>query len=385
MRKFVPVLVALVVLGFPQVALAQESASGLMEGQVINGTEGGSSVAQADVVLIPFIKGVQGELQTTKTDDQGRFQFDQLVTDYDYLLLFKHMEVDYYYQVFFLEGEEQIFVEMQVFDSTTSDQAIRVKLAHVIMRPEKGKLGVTQVFWLENSGDRAYVGEREVNGGTLVFGLPAGATDFAVPGELIESYRLMADRVIYDEPFIPGEKQLDYSYQLAIPGSGECAVTFEVNYPVDEFHVMVGDEECEAISTELSIDEPIVAGDGQYFIHLAGENIAPGTIIDVNLANLASGGVPVVAILVPVIAVIAVIAAYLVIKKRPWLKADKVITSDNGIEARRRRLQQELAQLDDDFKQGLISEDIFKQARSDKEIQLDGLRVRKEGGNTNNG
>jgi len=67
MRKFVPVLVALVVLGFPQVALAQESASGLMEGQVINGTEGGSSVAQADVVLIPFIKGVQGELQTTKT------------------------------------------------------------------------------------------------------------------------------------------------------------------------------------------------------------------------------------------------------------------------------------------------------------------------------
>ncbi|UCH43144.1 MAG: hypothetical protein JSW16_00990, partial [Dehalococcoidales bacterium] len=105
---------------------------------------------------------------------------------------------------------------------------------------------------------------------------------------------------------------------------------------------------------------------------------------DINLANLVMGGVPLVAILVPVIAVIAVIAAYLIFKKRPWLKAAKVITPESGVEARRRRLQQELAQIDDDFRQGLISEDIFNQAYSDKEAQLKALGVQKKGETASN-
>ena len=199
----------------------------------------------------------------------------------------------------------------------------------------------------------------------------------------MENYRLMGNKVIYDEPFLPGEKQLDYSYQLAIPDSGNCAIAFKINYPADEFHIMVGDEGCEATSTELLAEEPIIAGDGQYFVHLMGENSARGTIIDVNLSNLARGGVPVVIVLVIIITVIAGIAVYLIIrkiiKKKPRLTTAKAIGSEGDIEAQRRRLQQELAQLGDDFKQGLISEDIFNQLHSEKETHLKGLKVQKEG------
>jgi len=320
MHRVTVILAILLVFGLPVAALAQESGEGTISGQVINGTEGGGSVAGVAVTLITYVDDMMAETRTIRTDKEGKFQFDNIVIENEYLVSARYMEVDYYYPVIFNLGETTAYVEVGVCDTTASDEAIRVGLAHTIINVEEESLQATEVFWLVNDGDMTYVGA----GGVLVFTLPEGAYGFEAPQELMLDYQLLENnRVTYLVPFPPGERQLVYSYRLAKPDSSELTIPLEISYPTDSFELMVGGEGVEVIVSQLAPAEPVFTATGERFIHFQGENLPRGTVIDLRLMNLSGGGGLHSVILWVIISVVIAGTAVYLVKRRKRENTDE--------------------------------------------------------------
>jgi len=319
MNRIIVILAVLLVFFLPAAAHAQESADGVINGRVINGTEGGGSTAGVEVTLITYIDDAVAETGTAITDGEGKFRFENVAVEHQYLLSARYMGVDYYFPVVFGAGETEAYVDARVCDATTSDKAVRVGLAHTIINVEEESLWVTEVLWLVNDGDRTYVGTE----GVLVFTLPEGATDFEAPQKLMADYQFLdGNRVTYLVPFPPGERQLVYSYRLAKPDSGELTVPLGIDYPTGIFELMVSGEGIEVAVTHLAPAEPVVTDSGERFIHFRGESLSRDTKINVNLTGLSGGGGVFLVILWVVIAlVIAGIAVYL-LKKRSGREYD---------------------------------------------------------------
>ena len=375
MRKLAFMLVILFILAMPGRAVAQELSSGVIEGQVVNQTEGGGSVAGLNVSLITLEEATE-ETRTTKADEEGRFRFADVSGERSYLVLVTYMEIAYYYPIDFNSGETLKSIEIPVCDTTASDQAIKVTLSHIIVRVEEEFFSVTEVFWLVNDGDQTCVGAAETSSGgtrgTLVFTLPQGASDFQVPEDSVEDY-LIADnnKVINTLIFPPGEKQLVYSYKLARPKSADYTIHLKIDYPTDSLMVMVEGEDIEVASTRLTPADPITSETGQRFIHFGAENLNRDDIVDVRLSNPSgSSNVAFIILWVIVAAAILGVSGYLLKRKRRQPAPQAVKYHDGDTAAQKELLLKEMAQLDSDLGQGLLDEDTYRQMYSDKKTQL---------------
>ena len=326
-RISVFVLVILLATGPPGNLAAQGSEQGVIEGQVVNETEGGGSVAGLDVALIALVEGEIRESQTSQTDEEGRFRFTDILVAESYLVRVCYMQIDYYYPIDFSTDETEKSIEVPVCDTTTSDQAIRVHLLHVVLRAEDGYFSVTEVMWLLNEGDKTYVGSEETSfgeiQGTLVFALPEGATDFGVPEESVGDYFLVDNTTVTNTlVFPPGEKEIVFSYILDSPDSGELAIELFADYPTDVLHVMVQGKDVEVASTRLTPAEPIATETGEQFIHFTGDSLARGDTVDIRLSSVPGGDDnPLFTILGAIAAVLIIgLGAYLLVRrgKAPW-------------------------------------------------------------------
>lgn len=388
MSRFVTIAVVVLILGLAGLAHAQESTDGVIDGHVVNGTAGGGNVSGLNVTLITFIDGTMGETKTTVTDDQGRFQFTGLATDpgYGYLLSAHYKGVDYYSAVVFGEDETSASVEVPVYETTASDEAIRVVVAHAIVVVEEESLSVTEILQFSNDGDRTYVGSEEIAAdgrkAILVFTLPHGATDFEAAPELMQDLVFLGNSTFVDTlPFPPGDRELVYSYRLAMPSSNDASILLAINYPTDEFSVMVQGKDVEVNSDQLTLAEPIGTDTGEWFIHLKAENIPRGVTLNIHLSRL-SGGVDSASLVLWIIVAVLIlgIIVYVFKRKRAVSVPSAVLSVEGDIEPQRQRLLREIAQLDDEFEQGSINEDIYRQRRSEKKAQLlELMRWEKEG------
>jgi len=304
-------IVILLAIGLPGNLSAQDSEQGVIEGQVVNETEGGGSVAGLDVALIALVEGEARETQTGKTDEEGKFRFTDISVAQSYLVRVSYMRIDYYYPIDFSNGETEKSIEVPVCDTTTSDQVIRVYLLHVILYAEDGYFSVTEVMWLLNEGDKTCIGSEETSfgeiQGTLVFTLPEGATDFGVPEESVGDYFIVDNNTVTNTlVFPPGEKEIIYSYRLDSPGSGDLVVELFTDYPTDALHVMVQGKDIEVTSTRLTPSEPIVMETGEQFIHFTGNSFNRGDTVDIRLSSLSGDNSPLFIILGAVAAVVII-------------------------------------------------------------------------------
>jgi hypothetical protein len=323
MRKLIYVLVVvLLVFGLPGSVSAQDSEQGVIEGQVVNDTEGGGSVAGLDVALVAQVEGEAQEVQTGQTDEEGKFRFTDIPVTESYLVKVTYMLIDYYYPIDFSDGETEKSIEVPVSDTTTSDQAIRVYLLHVILHAEDGYFSVTEVMWLVNEGDKTYIGSDETNfggvQGTLVFTLPDGATDFGVPEESVGDYFIIDNNTVTNTlAFPPGENDIIFSYNLDVPSSGDLVIDLPVDYPTDTVHVLVQGGDIEVASTRLSPADPIVTDSGGEFIHFVGDSLNRGDIVDVRLSG-SSGGNSLLFIILGILVAVVIVGfgTYYLMRKR---------------------------------------------------------------------
>ncbi|MBI4304601.1 MAG: hypothetical protein HY665_09740 [Chloroflexi bacterium] len=375
MIKYIVLLVLIFTLSLPATALAVQPGNGIVEGQLVNGTKGGSSVAGQDITLITTLKGTESGSSTTKTDAEGRFAFEGLSTEPDsaYAMSVTFQQAVYTTESFSLSSNETTkSIVLDVFDSTTSAEVIKIQAAHTVVYVEADSLQVLEFASFINEGDRTYIGSREstVVAGrreTLQFFLPEDVTDFQPMAGLVD-YRISQtqDGFVDTVPVMPGTKEVVYTYKVDYR-SGSYTFSRPVAYPTASYNFLVEGTDIRLTSDRLATQEPFYIREAPYS-HLSGSNLSPGDTIAVQFSGLPRTSKLGAFTWVPLtIVVLGIVLAfgYLILRKR-----SRPALPEGGVEGDPQELLAELARLDDDFESGKINEKAYRRLRSAKKKRL---------------
>ncbi|MFQ5996781.1 MAG: hypothetical protein ACE5KP_04065 [Dehalococcoidales bacterium] len=355
-------------------ASAAEPGEGIIEGRIVNGTEGDSGVANQETILKTYLNDAEVNSATTITDAEGYFVFDQLLTDagYSYQVTVNFQEAEYNSEwLTFDDGETTKSTVVTVYDATESDEAIRVEMAHTIIYVEPDSLLVEEYLFFINEVDRTYIGSQNPTTGepreTLRFSLPEGITELQPAFGLMECCITGSEDGFVDTmPFLPGGKEVVYSYRV-YHDSGKYNFSHRVNYPVTNFTLLIQGEGVKVASNQLTPQEPLNI-EGVQFNHLSGTNLDSGDVISVELSGLSGTNNQGIMIWV-VLALITLTGGfgfvYLLRKRRL-----QTVSSERNLEQIYQGKLAELAQLDDDFEDGKIDEASYHRLRAEKKSQL---------------
>lgn len=377
MIKRIVLVVILLALGLAAPALAAEPGSGIIEGQLVNGTEGGSSVANQDITLKTYQNNNEIGSATTKTDAEGRFIFDKLRTEssYGYYVQVTYQQAPYQSDLIsFAQNETTKSLEFPVWDSTTNGEAIKMTIAHTVISAEQpGSLSVTQYFLFVNEADRTYIGSGKVfpNGQwqTLKFPLPeeVKVTELQVGTGLMDCCIYDSEDGFVDTmPVLPGVREVSYSYTVSY-SSGTYTLSWKVDLPADAYELLVQGEGVVVSSDQLSASE-LLDIEGTSYNHLSGKAFSPGDTVVITLSGLPKGsnqGKQIVWWVLGTLLVLGSGFGYLLRKK-----GLQPVRTGASLDQRRQRLLLELAQLDDDFESGRIPETVYRKQRAKKKDQL---------------
>lgn len=104
---------------------------------------------------------------------------------------------------------------------TTDDPSmVTVAQLHIFLRRVDERLQVREYYLISNSGDKTYIGREDPDTGqrfTLVFSLPAGATNPTVDKEIAGRVIMLPDGLADTEPIPPGMATVDLSFQYDLP------------------------------------------------------------------------------------------------------------------------------------------------------------------------
>jgi hypothetical protein len=348
-------------------AMADEPGVGIIKGSIFNRTEGGSSVVDQEAILKTYLDNAEVGSTTVITGVGGSFIFNGLSVEsgYNYQVVVFFQQAEYFGEwLSFEEGETAKSVEINVYDSTTSNEAISVVNAHTIIYVEQERLQVKEYYLFVNESDLTYIGSKEVSTEgdreILTFTLPNDAAKLRITLGLMECCILNNENGFSDTmPFLPGSQEVAYSYEVEY-NSGRYELSQLVNYPIANFDLMLqGDVKVDV--NLLGVKESLDIGDVS-FSHFTGNDLVPGDVLSINMSDLPGSGS--LWVITGVVLALVILGGGL-----------------NSIDQRRQRLLIELARLDDDFDDGKIQEDAYRSLRNETKVKLAELirRSQKEG------
>ena len=380
MIKRIALLAVMIVMSLSTPSLAAGEGTGTIQGSAVNGTAGGSSVANLNVDLITYINDNDLGTVTTRTDAEGHFTFEGMSAEpsYSYQVKIVYQQAEYYSEmVIFEAGETTRATEIFVYDATTNDEAISLMMSHMIIYTGEDSLLVKEYYIFVNNSDRTYIGT-EAEGGmeTLRFTMPDKATGLQPTLGLMDCcIQSITNGFIDTMPIMPEGKEVGYSYNIGIE-SGKCELSRIVNYAMPRFDLLIQSADIKVASDQLNNDEPLDI-QGTKFNHLSAENLAQGDMLVIRLSSLPKTGsqaaIPWVA---TAFGVLALGFGFAHLRKRRKVQP---VMIEPGPDQMNQRLLLELAQLDDDFEKGKISEETYASQRTAKKGHLVELMKNKGG------
>ncbi len=280
----------------------------------------GDAVADLEATLHIWQEDIEGvQVETAPVDSTGDFRFEgfELAAGNSYGVSVLYRDVHYWSGPVELTDESPAAkVQVEVFETTTSDESIKVNLDHValVVNPETQLLEVWNVVQFENQSDRTYVGTDEVAEDgirlTLRFPLPLGATRIeALQGLQFEGLRLTEDGFAGTEPLLPGVTETRFVYDLAY-AEGERTFEKVIQYPTDKVSVLAPSGGIELTSPDMPDREEAETEAGAMTV-MTRENLSPGDSLRIEVAGIAENGgdgVAVEDVLLPLTIVLVVVA-----------------------------------------------------------------------------
>lgn len=387
MVKRVALLAVIFALSLSATALAAENGAGTVEGQLVNGTANGSSVAAQTVTLKTFQNGDEMSSATTVTGADGRFSFDGLLTEpeYSYQASLFYQEAEYFGEpVSFTENETARSTDITVYDSTDDDSAIVIATAHTIIYTAEDHISVTEYYLFVNDSDRTYIGSREINDEgtkeTLSFSLPTGITGLQSMLGLMDCCIFSSEEGFIDTMAVmPGMKEISYSYTVET-GSGDYTLPLKIIYPLVNYDLFIQGSDVKVSVDQLTAEESMPI-DGVQYSHFSGQNLPAGSTLAIRLSGLpqASGKNA----LLWVILSLVILGGSFGIGYSMRKKKVQPLSSEDNLPPVRQELLLKLAGLDDDFESGIIQEDAYRRQRNATKTQL--IRLMKKAGKGEDG
>lgn len=355
-----------------QTARAQSEETGSIVGRLINKTKSGSNVFDVEISLRGFTAEKESDQKTTKTDQNGNFQFVNLPRGPgdSYLIKAYYMGAEYNSEkIVFKDDKSHANIEMVVFDSTDEDKAIKVKAYHMFVDVQQNIFSVQEIIIVENRIDRTYIGKRELSPGireTFKLSLPRDASAIKYfKGLMVCCVRRTEDELVDTLSIMPGTKQIVLAYKVNYDSSN-LGLKKAIYFDTENFSILTPVSGVQLQSDHLSKGKVVSFGEKD-FLSYSGKNLAKGMTLSLRFSNLPAKKTH----FLWLIAGLAIIAIFAVILILAWLKRQaesKKVPKEEGAEAEVEDEAQELlvklARLDEIFEEGLVSEKSYHEERN---------------------
>jgi hypothetical protein len=375
---------------FAQSSPTPTQSSPAINGKVVDSTAGGGQVNGLEVTLTTYVNSSSTGVQKTTTDDQGNFSFTGLSTDAttEYVASVSYKNVQYTSdQVQLAAATPTQSIQLNVYETTNSDQSIQVTTGHMVVVPSsQGLLSVLEAWGINNNADRSYIGPSQGNPNTLHFTLPPGATNFA--GDDGFSVDSTGKTAIYALPLIPGPNTVSYTYTVPFQINQQVSISHPADYAIPSFGIILPQTGITASSKTLAQSAPQNL-QGTMYLYFTASNVQVGQNLDVSLTAsqdaitaavagqtgtaTTSSRLPWILILGGILALAVIILAMLLIaprrrKAREVSKISESALPDVGTEAD--RLLEQIVQLDKEFEAGKIAEAEYREHRAGMKAKL---------------
>ena len=366
--------------GGASTALGQEQPI-TVEGQVTNGTAGGGSVAGITVTFHQESETVHEHTEAV-TDEEGRFQFDEIA--YDPTVVFG-VSVSYQGGLYGIDLDLSAGppapAAIVVYDAIESVDVISVQSASLLFagydEPTQ-MISALEIVVLVNTSDRAYVpGTEPMN--MVRFGLPP---ETALSGwELIQvdlGFALMAT-------IPPGSHDVMFAYEFPYSGT---KTTIDRSYPhgAQSLRVLAPMDAMELSSEELGKPEAVPIGENLYLL-LEASDLPRGAQVSVDLGGLteqslgerlgeSAGGIRFeFAVPIALGGVMVLVVGYAIWRRS--LRRRSVVAFDGPpsteTEGERAVLEQMLTDLESGIRTGTLSETEYRSRRAIIQTKLASL------------
>ena len=268
------------------------ASEGVIVGQVQNATTG-QSTGDVEVVLRRWQTESELPPLAVQADIDGRFRFEGLDTQGH---AFYRVEVTYDGVPFpsefvsFEPGTSQMSLPVNIFETTTNDEDIRVERFHfIIIGDQPGFLSVLELYQFSNLGDRAYVGTSGAGGWreTVRIALPAGAQELVLQNGVLGVDFLETDAgLVATSPVIPGQETFEVAFLYVMPYSGASLdLDRPLHYETISVNALLMDvgAKLESIALESTGER---TAQGQNFLQYTGQNLGAGEALPIRLYDL---------------------------------------------------------------------------------------------------
>lgn len=263
----------------------------IIHGRILMGTKG---ELLPDNIIVKLFKIEESfnqiiEIESTKIDEKGKFEF-------------KHEKQNYTYRILIIGGEyidyrdilpnENGYIEITIFSSTNSLKDISI-LNYSIMLPminsKDRNLGFLSVAKVNNSSDKVWIPDIKnpnLTGLDLFrFNLPEGYKSLSVESELPEGNIMEINTgFAMTNPIPPGEYSIIMSYELEY-NKNNFNFPLRLPFGADNIKIMIPTDEGFLSSKYLKKTENIFINNTNFEV-FEGNKIDRGSQLDVSFNNL---------------------------------------------------------------------------------------------------
>ena len=377
-------LMLLALCGQNLVAQTKDSAPGLIEGSITNKTPAGGEVENQEIILHVNKDASEIEELSTRTSSSGSFEFPDLFTDedYSYYLSLGYQGGEYQSATVSFPPEESLLVlNLIVYDSTTSDEKIKVDIDHIVIeKAEEGSLLVSETLVFNNIGDKTYIGEKDDLSGvneSLRISLPVDFHDLEYVRGLMDCCaRQTKDGIIDSMDLKPGPKTVTIRYKLDYSSKSYLFAKL-FDYTTASFYLLVPTV-FKTSSDSLILEGPVEIEGRPYTALGLEEEMSANSRITVEISDLPSQGWRFTHT-----AIFGLIAFFVVLglaypllkksktsKKQASQKRIKPAEAKEDLEAERKTLLSLIAHLDDQFETKEVPEHLYREMRKEFKEKL---------------
>ncbi|MEK6223328.1 MAG: cytochrome c, partial [Thermodesulfobacteriales bacterium] len=254
------------------------AASGSISGQVVNETNDGPAPG-IELTLTSYMGDKPTGDKTLKSDEQGNFSFDGLNWDRSYAIIVNFKGAQYSTgKMVFYPNEDTKIINLPIYDPTVDEDTIKITEAQMIVQVEQGSLSVADLTLYDNTGDKIYVGGKDLEDGrreSLRVSTPKQAQNLNFihglnPEDVVNTEYGFADTA----SVLPGQKRVVYAFNLPL-NSGTTAFEKTIDYPTENFLLLVSESTKNVEVIGLNGGEAVQIHD-ESFLKWTGEDLKPG-------------------------------------------------------------------------------------------------------------
>jgi hypothetical protein len=290
------------------------------------------------------------------TNSNGNYVFDYLGLNDTYWVSLVYKGVPYYKGYSFTNGSSAQ-LDIMVYEVTRSDEDIVITAHQVLIQTSENLLSVHEYLTYENDGIKVF------NNSRLIVWFPQEIRDFS--SSIMDCcIQIFEDGAVFDpmDPIMPGQQYfMSMSYYLDV-ASSDYTFRKKTDYSTKAFHLFVADNENIKVTSVSGLeDQGSITLDDIDHTFYTGFDLEAGIFLGVNLVGLGSsfnfmnqiGGIILIS-LIPTFLV-----SYSFMRGKRMGKA-----STEDLASKKRGIFKKIIQLESDYEAGDVSENRYENLQS---------------------